>query len=253
MSKKEFRCSASTVNLFLKDPCLFVLKHYYGMRTEFNVYAMRGVAIEHGVDRFFETGDMKQAIMDALDKFYDLTFDLDHEFEEIEKLIPGWTESAIALVVEQSNGRTPHMQTELTFKINDLPFIGFLDYEFEDEVIDLKTANKVPHILVRGERKGKLPAAKADNIRQQCIYRFATGKSCKLLYVSPEESLTYEIQDDEYEEYMSEVEGVVEEIKKILTNGEEYAINKYTPNSKLFGSFYYNDEMINKVQELWHD
>lgn len=250
--KEEFICSASTINLFIKDPCLFVLKYFYGMRTDFNVHAMRGVAIEHGVNRFYETGNLEQSIEDAMREFYKITFNLDHEFEDIEELIPSWTENAITVMNLESSGTTPTVQTELRFEIDGLKFIGFLDYEFEDKVIDLKTVSKVPNLLVRGERKGHLPAIKRDNVRQQVLYKYATNKPTHLLYVSSEDSLVYEIQDDEYEEYLKEIKEVVKEIKNILTEGQEYAINKYTPNEKLFRSFYYNEEMIFKVKELWN-
>ena len=247
----NWRCSASTLNTFIKDPCLFVLKYFYGMTTEFNVHAMRGKAIEHGVDRFYATGDIEQSIQDALDNFYEITFGLDYEIDDIENLIPQWTKNAITVIIQESKGKTPIMQKEINFKINGLPFVGFLDYDFEKEIIDLKTVTKVPNILVRGVRKGHLPADKKDNVRQQVLYKYAEKKPTTLLYISPEESVRYTIQDDEYEEYLKEIKEAVKEIKDVLTRCEEYAINKYTPNEKLFGSFYYSEEMIKKARELW--
>ena len=247
----DWKCSASTLNTFINDPCLFVLKYFYGMTTEFGVHPMRGKAIEHGVDRFYETKNVEQSIQDALNNFYELTFGLDYEVDDVEILIPQWTKTAISAMIIESTGRTPIMQKEINFEIEGVPFIGFLDYDFENEIIDLKTATKIPNILVRGERKGHLPAGKRDNVRQQVLYRYSEGKPTTLLYVSPENSIRYTIQDDEYEEYMKEIRKTVKEIKKILTRGEGYAINKYTPNEKLFKSFYYDEDMIFKAVELW--
>lgn len=248
---KDWKCSASTLNTFMQDPCLFALKYFYGMTTEFNVHAMRGKAIEHGIDTFYETGDMENSIQAALDNFYMLTFGLDYEIDDIEELIPTWTRNAIATMMQESKGSTPIMQKKVLFEVDDLPFVGHLDYVFDKEVVDLKTATKVPSILVRGPRKDFLPAGKKDNVRQQVLYRHAENKPTVLLYVSPEESVRYRIQDSEYNEYMAEIRDAVKEIKKILTGGIEYVIKEYTPNEKLFGSFYYSEEMVQKVKELW--
>lgn len=248
---KDFTCSASTLNLFITDPCLFILKHYYRLRGDFGIHAMRGKAIEHGVDKALEGMSLDKAKDAAVEEFYDLTFELDHDFEEVEDIIPKWIDNALDVLKTEANGRVPELQKKLEFELEGINFVGYLDYDFEDETIDLKTTTKVPKLLVKGKRKGMLPAGKAANVRQQVLYRYTTGKPQSLLYVSPKDSLKYTIQDKEYETVLEEIKKVTKEIKKLLTEGEEYGINKYVPNQSLFKGFYYNEKMVHKVIELW--
>ena len=51
---------------------------------------------------------------------------------------------------------------------------------------------------------------------------------------------------------MKEIRKTDKELKKVLTKGEKYAINKYILKENLFSGFYYNEEMIEKVKELWN-
>lgn len=248
----DWKCSASTLNLFIKDPCLFILKYYYGLTTEFNEHAMRGKAVEYGVDRFYETNNIKESINDSLNKFFELTFDLDYLVNEIEDVVPQWTNNCINAMLFNAPIGIPYLQTKLTFEVEGIPFVGYLDYEFEEQVIDLKTTNKVPRLLVRGDRKGRLPAAKNDNVRQQVLYMIGSGKPCHLLYVSPNEELFYKISKEEKKEFEKEIKKELKKMKILLTKGLEYGIMKYTPNKSLFKSFYYNQEMIDKCKEIWN-
>lgn len=251
MKEKEFTLSPSTVNLFIKDPCLFIMKHFYKMKSETNIYAIRGQAVELAVNEVFAGEELTQAVDKALDFYYEKTFDLPVDTLDIEKILPQWAENAIN-VLTNINSNKPELQKELLHEINGMPFKAILDFDYPDRTIDLKTCTKLPGIVSRGERKGKLPADKKDNVRQQCIYQSLTNKPAELLFITNEEDQLYRIQEDEYNDYMNEVHNVIEEIKVILTKGNKYATNRYTPNQKLFNTFYWNKEMIQKAKEIWN-
>jgi hypothetical protein len=210
---------------------------------------MRGIAVEHGVTEFVEhKKDLQEAIRAGKQKFTEDTFLLDEDIEEVDAKIEPWITNCIDVIRLDGLVGT---QRELNFEIDGLTFVGYLDFEYEDEIIDLKTTTTVPHILTRGARKGKLPTMKIPNVRQQCLYQYATGKPCKLLYASIGESLYYQIQDDEYKVHMAEIKRVVKEIKNILTKGRDFAILNYSPIKGKMKSFYWNQEMRDKAIELW--
>lgn len=252
MQEKQFTLSPSTVNLFIKDPALFIMKHFYKMTSSLNIYAIRGQAVEMAVNERLKGKSLEESVNIALDFYYEQTFDLPVDTLDIEYILPQWAEKAVTTLTTINGDRTPLMQTKLEFEINGMPFKAFLDYDYTDETIDLKTCTKLPGIVSRGDRKGFLPADKRDNVRQQCIYRKATGKKASLLFITNEEHQLYTIQDSEYEMYMEEVNKVIEEIQVILTKGNKYATTKYRPNEKLFNTFYWNKEMIQKAKEIWN-
>lgn len=261
MLKENYRLSASQINTFIKDPYIWVLRYYFGLKTGGNLHAFRGQAIEHGVNTFLSTRDIKISKEAMYDSFYMSSKELEHEFEdylEIEAKLDKWFDNSLGGLLPYVCVELPKLQTQLDFEIEGLPFIGFLDYEFEDRVVDLKTTGKIPKILVRGPRAGSLEAFKKDNLRQQAIYQYVNpDKEHILLYTTPNSGdvnyLNYTLKQEEYEHFIVEVEEAVREIKKVLTGGLDYVKLNYKPNKGLYRSFYYNQEMIAKAEELSND
>lgn len=265
MMKENYALSASQINTFLKDPCVWVLKYYFGMSTGGNAYAIRGQAIEIGVDIFKDSGNIKAAEYGMHSYYIENTFDYDIELVNQQgELLNNWLRNSIdgLSIFGKESGVIEETQRRLEFEIEGLPFIGFLDYSFKDRNVDLKTTGKLPKILTRGARKGMLEAFKKDNLRQQSIYMYTCGGILTtLLYTTPnnielpleERVLHYTLTKEECNFYMDEVKEVVKEIKKCLTGGLEYAKLNYKPNKSLMGkySFYYDEAMTEKVKEVW--
>lgn len=251
---EEFICSPSTLNLFLKDPCLFILKYFFKMTSDFNIHAKRGVAVEDGINNYLLTKNKDASIKLALDRFEELTFFDDDCRKKLMKVIPEWVNNGIDILPNLPILDKNKLQQEVSFEIHGLKFRGYLDYLTEgkeSKIIDLKTANTVPKILVRGPRKNRLSKTKIDNIRQQCLYMFATDKQACLWYLSSGDYLLYDIPKEDYKEIMESVKEPIEEIRRLVGEGLEYGLRRYKPNTKLFSSFYYNELMINKCKQLW--
>jgi hypothetical protein len=257
------KLSPSSINLFDQDPALWVLKHFYGSTGDFNIHAMRGVAIEEGLNLFMTlpTLDVPERTQQALNRseehFNDLAFFWgdDELFEQIEDLIPQWAEVCIdALTTILPEKAKVDQQIEIDTTIEGVPIRGFLDYSTEDLQIDLKTATQIPNPVTRGPRKGFLPAAKKANVRQQSIYHKATGKKTSLLYVSPDGFYHHELGEEELAEAMEDVKIIVEKMKKLLTSPIKDVIKDTVPNWKAMNYSFYWDENLRRIaKELWED
>jgi hypothetical protein len=249
----KFVCSASSLNTFISDPREFILKHRFGLRTEFNHWGMRGTAIENGVDYYYTEPDKVDCYKkEALKKYIRLTFDIDEDLSEYEELIEPWTETACKALSKYTSHISydiPKMQEKISFNIDGLDFIGYLDYHYGEEVLDLKTVKVLPKIGVRGDREGRLLKKEAAKIRQQCLYKYATGLENKLVFVTPTEHMLYEISEEEYEETMEEIFVYIKELKTLLNMPLDKAVDKYRSNKP--HGFFWTSSMKDKASELW--
>lgn len=255
--------SPSSINLYLVDPALWVLKHFYKQTSGFNIYAMRGVAVENGLNHWVKTlhenesidvqAVTKEAVDIALTYFQENSFYWDDEDLKIkiEADIEPWVKNAIKALLEVSE-EVPKQQVVILTEIEGLKVGGFLDYDYEELQTDLKTVNNLPKIVSRGDRKGFLPKDKQGNVRQQAIYKLATGKETSLLYVTPTESLNHIISDAEAEEAMIEVKRACKEIKTLLELPIEEIIDRTPPNWKTMEhSFYWDEPLRRLAHDLW--
>lgn len=259
------KLSPSSINLYAEDPTLWVLKHFYGATSGFNIHAMRGVAIEEGVNTFLSLPNLdrgerlQQALERSTEHFSESAFFWgdDDLLETIEAQLDDWTENAIMSleeVIATAKGKLPTMQNEIETEIEGVPVRGFLDYSFDKLQTDLKTATQVPNPVTRGTRKGFLPAGKKANVRQQAIYNKATGKETSLLFVSPTESYHHVLGDEELAEAMVDVVELVKEMKKLLTCDIDDVINSIVPKWKSMNySFYWDANLRRLAHELWSE
>lgn len=242
--------SASSINMYLKDPAAWVLKHFYGVRTESNIYAARGTAVEACI-----VATTPEEAAEAMSVFDEAVF-LSEDTELAESIgfdISGWVsegKKALSEIKEKCGEVT--FQKELTGEIEGLPFTGFLDFSFESMDVDLKTANELPSIVSRGPRKGMLPATKKDNARQQAIYNALTGKETALLFVSPDDYLLHRLTQEELSPLLDEVKVAVTGIKDLLSKDIDGILGSVTPDwSKMRYSFYWDQAATELAQELW--
>lgn len=257
------KLSPSSINLYLVDPALWVMKHFYKQTSGFNIYAMRGVAVENALNHYVKTMNErdsvvmseveKEAVDIALAYFQENSFYWDDEELKIkiEADIDPWVKNAIKALYSLERD-IPKQQSDILVEIEGLPVGGFVDYDFETLQTDLKTCNSLPKIVSRGDRKGFLPKEKQANVRQQAIYKLAKGKETSLLYVTPTEHLHHVISDAEAEEAMAEVKRACKEIKHLLTLPVEEIIDATVPKWKsMEHSFFWDEPLRRLAHDLW--
>lgn len=247
--------SPSAINLFIKEPALWVLKYFYGKSSDKNIHAMRGIAIEDGINRFIETGEDPTHV--AIDRFTEMSFfwsDYDL-IEDIEEKIPQWVSNSMDSIPPLSS--IIGVQKELVGSYRGVPLRGFVDYATQDKYIDLKTVTKLPKISSRGARKGMLEAGRKANIRQQTIYNIISDKPTALLYVTPcpeEKFYLHDITQEEMDEAIVDIDTALDEIKNILTMNIEEVMMCTVPNWKSMKySFYWDEPLRDLARVLWRD
>jgi hypothetical protein len=248
--------SPSSINLYITDPALWVLKHFYNTRGDFGIHAMRGIAVEDGANHFYSPASPTyiESMKVAVDSFVKLSFfETDEDLlVEAESLIPAWVEVSLDGLKSIDFGH-PKMQETIETEIEGLPVGGFIDYSFDNLQVDLKTTMNLPSPVKRGGRRGFLPVSKAANVRQQAIYKKATGKETALLYVTPNEFYLHTVNDYECGEAMIRVKEACREIKNLLTSDIDDVIANTIPDWDSMNSFYWDDRLKELAHEVWGD
>jgi hypothetical protein len=258
---KEVVLSPSSINLFIEEKALWVLKHYYKMYGETNIYAVRGKLAEEVVNLKINKKDppaYKDYLPHAINKSL---FDNVEVSEQDYKDFYNWGCKCHKLI---SKYDVTSVQDRLEGKLFGLDVAGYIDYKVNSwpetdkyaghtsrpYYLDLKTVSKCPHILTRGARTGQLPANKAANIRQQVIYSNISGLDTALLFVDEEgNSLHYPLQEQDFIEHEPIIEEAIKKIKKLLTLPiEDVIIETYPKN---MNSFFWCDTTRKKAREIW--
>ena len=244
--------SASSLNMFMKDPALWVLKHFYGARSGENIYASRGKLIEAAITA--KTPEEEAKAWEEYDTSI-FQFEDDDLSKSIEDNLPWWiSEGKIALADMVKEFGDYETQIEVKGEIEGLPFIGYIDLQFAGLDADIKTANKLPSIVSRGLRKGMLPADKRDNVRQQVVYNIIRNKPQALLYLSPDGSHLHPVSVEEAQELRGELVANVNAIKKLLSMDIDDILANTIPKWKqMRHSIYWDDQLRDLAMELWGD
>ncbi len=180
--------SSSSINLFIQNPALFIVRYCAKHKSPTNPAMLRGTVIDHAIGN-------KTSIEEAQAEFKSLmryeqsqgvVFDEDQankEYANIERYL------SLGLPFYQSLGEPVSYQKKVEIDVGlPVPVIGFTDLEYEDCIRDIKTSGKKPSAL--------LPPVQ----RQLAIYATALKKDhayADYIYVTKTKSevITFEIDD----------------------------------------------------------
>lgn len=223
--------SWSSLKLFRNEPALWVLKYLHGYRDHAGPAAWRGKAVEAGLDWFLYKG--KEGALEAALKQFDLDY---HDFlEASEGEIPNKLDDESANIepmLLQAMDAAKDWGTPLARQIRiehnvpgvEVPLIGYVDYVFDDWLVDLKTTLRCPS------------DAKPEDVRQVLLYQLGTGKLPRLLYVTPKKSAFYPVEGDSAA--VKDIERLAHSVRTLLSmcNAKE-ATRLFAPN---FDNFYWD-------------
>jgi hypothetical protein len=183
--------SASSINLWVNAPDIWVAKYLHGFKGTFGPAPRRGQCVEQVVHDVLTGADFETALKAGYASFdRDFLVGTDDTMKE-RKLIGPMAEVALEELkpfgVPQSGGDEQH-RISITAKGDgwEIPVIGFLDLTYPDSglVVDLKTTTRVPSKM------------SADHQLQRAIYAAAMGNAAvKFLYVSDKKAAWLEDGD----------------------------------------------------------
>ena len=260
IKNKELILSPSAINLFIEEPALWVMRYFYKVYGGTNIYAVRGKIVEEMINL-------------SLDKGYPVSFDefLPHAvektlFDNVEITLQDYKDfynwgCKIEPILKKYE--ITSQQDRLEGELFGAKVAGYIDYFIEGDptcrgsfYLDLKTAAKIPNILVRGERTGMLPSVKAANVRQQVIYSELSGIDTALLFADEEgNTLYYDVSQRDYDEQLPIIEKTINNIKKLLTMDIKDVIIDIKPKKsstgKSMNGFFWDDKLRAEAKKIW--
>lgn len=174
--------SASSLNLWTALPGLWALRYLCGFKDTFGPAAMRGTAVEAGMLHLLH--DQEDPLAVALRTFDEgVQGEISDAIDAERAMIPGMMDQ-VAAWQPPSALRASQIKIECRLDGLAVPIIGFVDFSFDNEDVDLKTTKACPS------------KPKADHVRQVAIYRTARNKGGKLLYITKNKQAEFDVTDE---------------------------------------------------------
>lgn len=176
--------SASSLNCYAEQPAFWALKYLHGYQDETGPAAWRGSAVEAGLDRWLFHRDLDEAIAVALASFEERAMgEADDTTEKERNSITPMLEQACIYLADRLEPIARQIKIEHWFDGIEVPLIGYVDYSWEDEDLDLKTTHRMPT---------EIPG---NHARQVGLYSVARHKPCNLLYVTTKKGEIRPVED----------------------------------------------------------
>lgn len=233
--------SASSINLFIQDIPLFIVRYIAKHKSPTNPAMLRGTVIDHAIGNKTSLAEAQKEFKKIMNyqKKQGNVFDKDKadtEYNNIEKYLE------VGLPFYNDLGEPVSYQKKVELQFDDLPIpvIGYVDMEYSDCIRDIKTTAKKPSTL--------LPPVQ----RQIAIYATALEKNrayADYLYVTKTkaEVITFEV-DDIYTR-LNEVYRVASAMMNLLQNNDiNSLVDQFYPD---LSSWMWSDSDRAVAKELW--
>lgn len=210
--------SPSQINTWINAPSLWVMEKLLGYRGQMGCAAHRGTATEAGVsaglfDHDLSAADCTAVAVPLYDRLTALSGDPKRDSERA--AIPGMVQQGLALRAHgrpiMPNGESRFgsgVQHKVSVSIDDVdvPVVGYLDWLYPDEVIDLKTTLRVPSTMSE------------THLRQAAIYKTAhMDRRVRFFYVSDKKAEKHTLTRDQYDTAMRQIRGAALRLQRFLS------------------------------------
>jgi|TARA_R100001463_G_scaffold50599_1_gene100961 hypothetical protein len=233
--------SASSINLFIQDISLFIVRYLAKHKSPTNSAMLRGTVIDHAIGEKHSVKEAQKEFMSLMNyhKKEGVTFDevkAETEYNNIEKYLE------VGLPFYEGLGEPVSYQKKVELKFDDLPIpvIGYVDLEYEDCIRDIKTTAKRPSEL--------LPPVQ----RQVAVYATALEKDrayADYLYVTKTKAEVISFEVDDIDMRLNEVYRVASAMMNLLQNNDIYSlVDQFYPD---FSNWMWSDSDRAVAKELW--
>ena len=215
--------SPSAINSWINSPSLFVLERLLKFRGQMGASAHRGTATEAGVSiGLFDHGATLEACVTAalpvFDKLTALSGDPKREAERA--VIPGMIKQGLTLrehglpFTPNEEGRfgaaAPQHKVEIRLEGVDVPVIGYLDWLYAEEVLDLKTTQRIPSSMSPTHR------------RQATVYKVGNmDRRVRFCYVSEKKIEKHTLTREEFDISLVELTGASQRLERFLSLSDD--------------------------------
>jgi PD-(D/E)XK nuclease superfamily len=233
--------SASSVSLYRAQPALWILRYLFGIKDEAGAAAWRGSAVEAGIDHIlYKQCPDEDAIAIALESFeMKAAGDLDEKVQKERDAIPAFVKQASKLLRPLGEPVARQFQVEQWLDGIDVPLVGYVDYMYPKQLIDLKTTMRMPS------------EPRKDHAAQVVSYADASGRAPALAYVTPAKGTIYANLAIDVSEARRTMLTGARAIQAMLSmvGSKEHAASLFAPD---FESFYWSAITIAAAAEIWN-
>lgn len=180
--------SPSSLVLWKNDPCLWAGKYLRKWKDEAGPNAWLGNAVESGLSAWLYKRDMKGALDAATQEWSNkCQGEVSDEITVAATRLPAMLAMAVQGAGDRGIPTSTQAKVECWLDGIGVPCNGFSDFEWTDEIIDLKTTKAMPS------------SPREDHVAQMAIYWQGRQrkKVARLLYCTEKRTETYTIGDNE--------------------------------------------------------
>ena len=232
--------SASSINLFIQDIPLFIVRYLAKHKSPTNPAMLRGTVIDHAIGNKTSVAEAQKEFMALMnyEKKQGNVFDqekADTEYNNIEKYL----EVGIPFYKKLGEPVSYQKKVELQYEDLPIPIIGYVDMEYSDCIRDIKTTAKRPSAL--------LPPVQ----RQIALYGSALEKHAyaDYLYVTKTKAEVITFEVDDINMRLNEVYRVASAMMNLLQNNDiNSLVDKFYPD---FSNWMWSDSDRAVAKELW--
>ncbi len=232
--------SASSINLYMQDIPLFIVRYLAKHKSPTNSAMLRGTVIDHAIGEKHSVKEAQKEFMSLMNyhKKEGVTFDevkAETEYKNIEKYLE------VGLPFYEELGEPVSYQKKVELEFDDLPIpvIGYVDLEYENCIRDIKTTARKPSEL--------LPQVQ----RQIAIYATALEKDrayADYLYVTKTKAEVITLEVDDIDMRLNEVYRVASAMMHLLQNNDIHSlVDQFYPNPDWMWSL----SDIEFAKDLW--
>jgi len=230
--------SSSQINTWIAAPSYWVLNKLMGVKGSMGCAAHRGTATESGVsaglfDHALSAEDCTGIALPLYDRATALNGDPNRDKERA--AIPGMVEIALQELRPRGVPIRPNgdqHKIEIQLEGVSVPIVGYLDWMYETEVIDLKTTLRVPSQMSE------------SHLRQATIYKVAIpDKRNRFFYTSDKKSVMHTLNREQYDKALTEITGAARRLERFLSlSTDRHELAAMVPHSS--ESFYFSDSAV---------
>ena len=231
--------SPSSINTYISDPPLWVMRYLFKVKTSSGAAAVRGNALEFVLEKKYEEGRFDYDTLKA--KFLTLC---------TESMIPIDSKSAQKelnqlekfgkIIDEEFNyDNLESYQEKVLVKLDEIsvPILGYIDFRFKDKIVDLKTTARIPSKPTEGQG------------RQMALYSMAyPNNTVDLFFAGTKSHKKFTVENlDEYKSQLKKVAMTIQKFLSISNDKHELASLVY-PN---FDSWMWGEKMKEEAGKIW--
>jgi len=237
--------SPSKINLWVTDPALFIGTYLCGMKGSYGVGAFRGTAVEFALNKKIVDTDLsKEATNEFLyGSFNEQCIEKGLSTENIKAQKERNTLETYydqAFNVYKDFGVPEFYQHKIYYTLHEdlpTPFLGFIDFVFNDAIRDLKTTARMPSSI------------STNHQRQLAVYSKAfPDKELWVDYVSPKQTISYKVNN--VEQILNQVIKISLGLQRFLSISDDpYELaSMHYPN---YDSWMWSEDMKEQSKTVW--